>query len=89
VRGRLRQQAGEAGWALAAVREREGDAAGAVEAARRATALSPTDETALRRLILLLERVRDRAAAVRAYEAFASELKTEYELEPSGRRRNY
>src|SRR5829696_5528387 len=84
VRSRLRQRAGEAGWALAAVREREGDAAGAAEAARRAAALSPTDETALRRLILLLERVGDRAAAVRAYEAFALELKTEYELEPSG-----
>ena len=56
-----------------------------MEAARRAAALSPTDETALRRLIVLLERVGDRAAAVRAYEAFASGgLKTEYELEPSG-----
>ena len=82
-RGRLRQRAGEAGWALAAVREREGDAAGAMEAARRAVAFSPTDETALRRLILLLERVGDRAAAVRAYEAFAWKLEGEYELEPS------
>ncbi len=82
-RSRLRQRAGEAGWALAAEREREGDAAGAVEAARRAVAFSPTDETALRRLILLLERVGDRAAAVRAYEAFAWKLEGEYELEPS------
>lgn len=82
-RSRLRQRAGEAGWALAAVREREGDAAGAADAARRAVALSPTDETALRRLILLLERVGDRAAAVRAYEVFAWRLQGEYELEPS------
>ncbi|HEX5963522.1 MAG TPA: BTAD domain-containing putative transcriptional regulator, partial [Gemmatimonadales bacterium] len=82
-RNRLRQRAGEAGWALAAAREQEGDAAGAAEAARRAAAFSPTDETALRRLVLLLERVGDRAAAVRAYEAFAWKLEGEYELEPS------
>ncbi len=54
-----------------------------MEAARRAAALSPTDETALRRLMLLLERVGDRATAVRAYEAFAWKLEGEYELEPS------
>jgi len=82
-RSRLRLRAVEAGWALAAAREREGDAAGAAEAARRAVALSPTDETALRRLILLLERLGDRAAAVRVYEAFAWRLQGEYELEPS------
>ena len=82
-RSRVRQRAAEAGWALAAAREREGDAAGAAEAARRAAALSPTDETALRRLLLLLERLGDRAAAVRAYEAFAWKLQGEYELEPS------
>src|SRR5215211_8883493 len=46
-RGRLRQRAAEAGWMLAATREREGDAAGAVEAARGAVALSPPDETAV------------------------------------------
>ncbi|HEY3012060.1 MAG TPA: BTAD domain-containing putative transcriptional regulator [Gemmatimonadales bacterium] len=86
-RGRLRQRAGEAGWALAAARERDGDAAGAAEAARRAVTLSPTDETALRRLILLLQRLGDRAAAVRAYEAFTWKLEGEYELEPSAETR--
>ena len=82
-RNRLRQRAGEAAWALATARERAGDAAGAAEAARQAATFSPTDETALRRLILLLERLGDRAAAVRAYEAFAWRLQGEYELEPS------
>jgi len=53
-RSRVRQRAVEASWALAAARERDGDTAGAADAARRAVALSPTDETALRRLILLL-----------------------------------
>ena len=82
-RSRLRQRAGEAAWALAAARERDGDAAGAAEAARRAAAFSPADETALRRLMLLLKRVGDGAGAVRAYEAFAWKLEGEYELEPS------
>jgi serine/threonine-protein kinase len=82
-RGRLRDLARDAAWKLAAAREQEGDAAGAAEAARRAVALAPTDEIALRRLVLLLERVGDRAAAVRAYEAFALTLRAEYELEPS------
>ncbi len=86
-RSRVRQRAAEAGWALAAAREREGDCAGAEEAAGRAAALSPTDETALRRLLLLLERLGDRAAAVRAYEDFAWKLQGEYELEPSAETR--
>ncbi|HEX5576486.1 MAG TPA: BTAD domain-containing putative transcriptional regulator [Gemmatimonadales bacterium] len=86
-RSRLRQRAGEAGWGLAAARERDGDASGAVEAARRAADLAPTDETALRRLVLLLERLGDRAAAVRAYDAFAWRLEGEYELEPSAETR--
>ena len=86
-RARVRQLAVEAGWALASARERGGDAAGAAEAARHSVALSPTDETALRRLILLLERLGDRAAAVRVYEAFAWKLEEEYELKPSAETR--
>lgn len=82
-RARLRERAEEAAWTLAAARQQEGDAAGAAEAARRAVALAPTDEIALRRLVLLLESVGDRAAAVRAYEAFTRKLREEYELEPS------
>ena len=82
-RARVRQLAVEAAWGLAAEREREGDAAGAAEAARCAVALVPEDETAIRRLMLLLERLGDRVAAVRAYEAFAWKLEEEYELQPS------
>lgn len=82
-RARLRERAEEAAWTLAAARQQDGDAAGAAEAARRAVALAPTDEIALRRLVLLLESVGDRAAAVRAYEAFTRKLREEYELEPS------
>jgi DNA-binding SARP family transcriptional activator/TolB-like protein len=82
-RSRLRQLVGEAGWWLAAARERDGDAAGAAEAARGAAARTPTDEAALRRLLLLLERLGDRSGAVRAYEAFVWKLEREYQLQPS------
>ncbi len=82
-RARLRGRAREAGWALADARERDGDAAGAVKAAQAAAALAPTDEAAICRLVLLLARLGDRTAAVRAYEAFARHLQQEYELLPS------
>jgi TolB-like protein/DNA-binding SARP family transcriptional activator len=82
-RARLRGRAREAAWALADAREREGDAAGAAEAGQRAVALAPTDEAAICRLVLLLDRLGDRTAAVRAYEAFARQLQQEYELLPS------
>jgi TolB-like protein/DNA-binding SARP family transcriptional activator/Tfp pilus assembly protein PilF len=82
-RARLRARAREAAWALADARARDGDAAGAAEAGQRAAALAPTDEAAICRLVLLLDRLGDRTAAVRAYEAFARQLQQEYELLPS------
>jgi adenylate cyclase len=82
-RARLQARAREAGWALADVRERDGDAAGAVEAGQRAAALAPTDEAAICRLVLLLDRLGDRIGAVSAYEAFTRQLWQEYELLPS------
>lgn len=82
-RSRLRKRACEAAWTLAEARERNGDATGAANAGRRAAAFSPGDETELRRLMLLLDRLGDRAAAVRAYETFAADLEREYELVPS------
>lgn len=82
-RSRLQRRAAEAAWALAGAREREGDPAAAVEWGRRAADFSPADETVLRRLLLLLDRLGDRAAALRAYETFALGLEREYELQPS------
>ena len=73
-RARVKQLAVGAAWALAAERERAGDAAGAAEAGQRAVALAPTDEAGICRLVLLLDRRGDRTAAVRAYEAFARQL---------------
>jgi TolB-like protein len=48
-----------------------------------AAALAPADEVVIRRLMTFLHAQEDRAAALRAYEAYASRLKQEYELEPS------
>jgi DNA-binding SARP family transcriptional activator len=82
-RSRLRGRAAELAWVLAEARERADDPAGAAKWGRYAAGLSPTNETELRRLVLLLDRLGDRAAALRACEAFAFSLEREYELELS------
>jgi serine/threonine-protein kinase len=59
----------------------------AVRYARRALALDPHDETALRRLMTLLDTTGDRAGALRAYDDFARRLTAELDLEPSAETR--
>ena len=80
---RLKRRAGYAAWSLVEQAEAHGNLAKAGEWARRATALVPNDETALRRLIALLDRVGNRAGAIREYEAFAKRLREDYEAEPA------
>lgn len=82
-RARLRERASKGAWALAEERAKAGDTLEAERWARRAAELVPADETVARRLIAFLNRLGDRAAAIRAYEEFASRLAREYELEPS------
>jgi serine/threonine-protein kinase len=82
-RERLRQLASDAAWALAERAESAGSAVEACRHALRAAAFAPDDEGTLRRLLELLDRVGDRAAAVKEYEAFARRLRDEYEAEPS------
>jgi DNA-binding SARP family transcriptional activator len=82
-RTRLRQRASEGAWALAEAKAAEGDAVEAQRWARRATDFLPADEAVVRRLMTFLTQLGDRAAAIRAYEAFAWQLAHEYELEPS------
>lgn len=82
-RGRLARLAGEAAWRLAEGREAAGDPVAAAHWARRASELSPFDETALRRLLELLERTGDRAGALRTYEEFARRLSRELDAEPA------
>lgn len=82
-RERLRQRAAEGAWTLAEARAAEGDPLEAERWARRAASLLPADEAVVRRLMIFLHALGDRAAAIRAYEAFAWRLAEEYELEPS------
>ncbi len=82
-RGRLRALAAKAAWDLAEGAERNRKSGPATTWGRKALSLTHDDETALRRLIQLLDRMGDRAGAVRAYETFARRLKEEYGDEPS------
>jgi len=80
---RLARLASGSAWRLADRCEAEGKGREAAEWARRATERTLLDESALRRLIELLERQGDRAGAIQAYEGFTRRLATEYEAEPS------
>ena len=81
-RDRLQRRAAEAATLLMERAEREGRVPEAARWARRALELSPDDEAPLRRLLGLLDRAGDRAAAVQAYEDFARRLTQDLELEP-------
>jgi len=83
-RERLRRRASDGAWALANAKAAEGDAFEAARWARQAAELSPADEAGARRLIAFLHALGDRAAAIRAYDAFTERLAHQYELEPSG-----
>ncbi len=86
-RGRVRQRAGGAARSLATRAEAEGRLSDAATWARRVLDLEPDDESALRGLLALLDRIGDRSGAVRAYEEFARRLAQEFELEPSAETR--
>jgi serine/threonine-protein kinase len=82
-RARLRSLAVDAARTCAERCEVEGDNTAAILWARRAFELSPDSEHTLRRLIMLLDRLGERAAAVDTYEDFARRLAAEHEIEPS------
>ena len=82
-RERLRRRACEAAQLLTERETAAGNQVGAARWARRLTELSPFDETAVRRLVELLDRMGDRAGAVRAYEEFERRLGRDLEVEPS------
>ncbi len=82
-RARLRERAAEGAWALAETRAAAGDPLEAERWARRAADLQPADEVGARRLMTFLNDLGDRAAAIQAYETYASRLAKEYDLEPS------
>jgi DNA-binding SARP family transcriptional activator len=82
-RMRLAQLAVRAAADLVKYAEREGDLPTAVQAARQAVALDPDDESALARLVALLDRSGDRAGALNAFEVFRRHLQKEYDAKPS------
>lgn len=82
-RGRLKGLASTAAWSLASFAERRGDSTAASRWARKGLAFSPDDEGSLRRLIALLDRLGDRAGALRAHDDFSRWLAAEFDAEPS------
>ena len=80
-RARLKDAALHAAWVLAEQQEAAGNAVAAGHWARRAAELAADDEVALRRVLELLDRVGDRAGAIRVYDDFARRLH-EIEVEP-------
>src|SRR6266566_430744 len=86
-RERVRRRACEGAQLLIDRDETARNPVGAARWAQRLTELSPFDETAVRRLVELLDRAGDRAGAVRAYEEFARRLGRDLEVEPSAETR--
>jgi DNA-binding SARP family transcriptional activator/TolB-like protein len=82
-RRELRRQVLGAARALAEQKATAGDAAGAARAARRALAMQPDDESDVRAMLALLDRLGDAAGALTAYQEFARRLAAELELEPA------
>src|SRR2546429_658716 len=82
-RTRLGQLAVRAAADVVERAERDGDLQAAVHAARHGVALDPDDESALARLVALLDRSGDRAGALSAFEAFRRRLQREYDATPS------
>ncbi len=82
-RTRRRGHAVDAAWALAHAEERAGHMRAAVVWARKAVGLTPYDEAAARRLISLLDRSGEPAAALEAFDEFERRLTAEYGITPS------
>ncbi|MGH7552965.1 MAG: BTAD domain-containing putative transcriptional regulator, partial [Longimicrobiales bacterium] len=72
-----------AAWKLAAVKAESGDLTQAITAARAATRLACEDEAGLRRLMALLDRAGNRAAALAEFERFERWLHEQLEVDPA------
>jgi len=78
-----RERAAAAAWALAVAFEGESQLTDAGAWARRAARHSRTDERVLRRAMTMLERLGDRAGAIKLYDDFAIRLRADLDVEPS------
>lgn len=82
-RQRYRQQALQAALRLVDGAEAARDLAAAVDAARRALELEPTDEAVAGRLMRLLDRAGHRAGALAVHDQLVARLHEAFELDPS------
>src|SRR3989441_11291669 len=80
-RARLREAAARAARNLSERAEARDNLTTAVQLARRAAQLVPSDEAALRRLIAVLDRHGDPAGALQAYEQFAAGVPAGYDTQ--------
>ncbi len=78
-----RERAAAASWALAVRFEDEDQLTKASSMARRAVRHAWTDERVLRRAMGLLDRLGDRAGAIKLFDDFVSRLRTDLDVEPS------
>jgi DNA-binding SARP family transcriptional activator/TolB-like protein/tetratricopeptide (TPR) repeat protein len=82
-REELRRRARHAAWELAQRADGAGSVAAAAHWARQSLRLAGYDEDVLRQVISLLDRLGDRAGAVREFELFARRLRADLDLEPA------
>ena len=82
-RADLQRRAAEAAWRLAEEEAERGDVVAAARWAVRSVDLTAGEETAVRRAIVFLDRIGDRAGALQVYETFAQRLAEEFDVLPS------
>ncbi|HXJ29043.1 MAG TPA: BTAD domain-containing putative transcriptional regulator [Gemmatimonadales bacterium] len=83
TRSRLRFRAADAAAALFTSACADGNLREAIRWGRKRLELLPTDELALRELLVVFAEAGDRAAAADAYRAFARDLASDLEMAPS------
>jgi DNA-binding SARP family transcriptional activator len=79
----LAERAAGAAWALAQRYESDNQLSDAAGMARNAMRFSWLDERALRRALMMLDRLGDRAGAARLFDEFARRLRSDLDVEPS------
>ncbi len=82
-RATCRRRAAARGWAVAEEQRKAGNDRESSALARRAASLTPDDEAEVRRLVVWLDQLGDRAGAIAAYEEFAARLAREYDAHPA------
>jgi len=82
-RTQARERAAAASWALAVRLEGDKQLTEASSMARRAVRHAWSDERVLRRAMSLLDRLGDRAGAVKMFDDFARRVRADLEIEPS------